>query len=94
MLERIKIEKGENLVATLHNKPEYAIHLRNLIQALNLGLVFKKLDRIIKFKQKAWLKPYIDMYTEKKAKLDSEKDFFKLMNNAVLKKNYGKFEKT
>ena len=30
----------------------------------------------------------------KKAKLDSEKDFFKLMNNAVLKKNYGKFEKT
>ena len=75
MLERIKIEKGENLVATLHDKPEYAIHLRNLIQALHLGLGFKKLDRIIKFKQKAWLKPYIDMYTEKKQNLILKRTF-------------------
>ena len=57
-------------------------------QALNHGLKFKKVRRIIEFNQKAWLKPYIDMNTElrKLAKDDFEKDLFKLMNNAVFGK--------
>ena len=57
-------------------------------QALNHGLKFKKVHRIIEFNKKAWLKPYIDMNTElrKLAKDDFEKDLFKLMNNAVFGK--------
>ena len=57
-------------------------------QALNHGLKFKKVHRIIEFTQKAWLKPYINMNTElrKLAKDDFEKDLFKLMNNAVFGK--------
>ena len=33
--ERMKIEKVEKLVTNLHDKTEYAIHIRNLKQALN-----------------------------------------------------------
>ena len=31
------------------------IHIRNLKQALNQGLVLKKVHKVIKFNQKAWL---------------------------------------
>ena len=79
--ERMKIKKVEKLVANLHDKTEYAIHMRNLKQALDHRLVFKKVHRVIRFNQNAWLKSYIDMDTDltKKAKNDFEKDFFKLM---------------
>ena len=44
-LQRIKIEKVENLVANLDDKTEYVIHIRNLKQASNHGLVLKKVHR-------------------------------------------------
>ena len=62
--ERMKIEKVEKLVTNLHDKAEYIIHIRNLKQALNHGLILKKVNRVIKFNKKAWLKPYIDMNTK------------------------------
>ena len=62
--------------------------LRNLKQALNHELVLKKVHRIIKFNQKSWLKPCIDISTtwRKNAKNDFERYFFKVMNNAVFGK--------
>ena len=61
-LERMKIEKVvKKLVTDLHDKTEYVIHVRNLKQALNHGLVLRKVHREIKFNQNALLKPYIDM---------------------------------
>ena len=72
------MKKNEKLVANLHDKEEYIIHIRNLTQALNHRLVLNKVHRVIKYNQKAWLKPHIDMSTElrKKAKVDFEKQFF------------------
>ena len=64
------------------------MHIKVLKQALNHGLVFKKVHRVIQLNQKDWLKPYIDMNTKlrKEAENDLEKDFFKLMNNSVFRK--------
>ena len=62
----MKIEKVKKLVANLCDKTEYVIQTRNLKQALNHGLVLKKLHRIIKFKKKAWLKSYFNMNRSKK----------------------------
>ena len=69
--------------------------MRNLQQALNHGLILKKVHRVIKFNQKAWIKPYIDMNTKlrQKATNNFEKYCFKLVNNAVFEKSYGKCEK-
>ena len=51
--------KIEKFVSNLHDKTQYVIYIRNLKQALNHRLVLKTLHRILKFKQKAWLKSYI-----------------------------------
>ena len=66
--ERMKIEKVEKLVANLHDKTKYVIHIRNLKQALNHGLLFKKVHKVIKFNQNARLKPNIDMNTDPRKK--------------------------
>ena len=44
----MKIEKVKKLVANLHDKSEYVIHIRNLKQALNHGFVLKKVHKVIK----------------------------------------------
>ena len=56
------------------------MHIKVLKQALNHGLVFKKVHRVIRFNQKDSLKPYMDINTElrKKAKNEFEKDFFQV----------------
>ena len=86
--ERKKVGKVEKLICNIEDKKKYVIHIRPLKQALNHGLKLKKVHRIIQFKQKAWLKIYIDMDTEqrKNAKNEFEKNFFKLINNLVFGK--------
>ena len=81
----IKPGKCNKLISNLRSKQRYALHYRNLKLYMRLSMVVAKIHRIISFTQSRWFKPYIDFNTEQRQKAtnDFEKDFFKLMNNAV-----------
>ena len=85
LAEKKKIKKSSKLVCNTNDKENYIVHIRTLKQALNHGLILKKVHRVIQFNQEAWLKLYTEMNTKLRteAKNDFEKDFFKLMNNSV-----------
>ena len=93
--KKMKIDKCNKLVCNLYDKKNYVVHIRSLKQALNHGLIVKKVHRVIQFNQEALLKPYIDMNTElrKQAKNDFEKDFYKFMSDAVFGKTVGNVRK-
>lgn len=80
--------KVEKLLLDFTAKKNYVVHLANLQQALQAKLELKKVNRVLRFKQSKWLSEYINFNTKlrKNASNDFEKDFFKLLNNAVFGK--------
>ena len=80
--------KQTKLVPNLRNKYKYILHCINLKLYTHLEMKIIKKHRILKFRQKPWLKSYVDFNTDKRksAKTQFEKDLFKLMNNAVFGK--------
>ncbi len=78
----------EKLICDWKDKKNYLVHYRMLKFYVKMGMEVEKVHRVIRFKQKLWLKEYIDYNTNKRSEAitDFEKDFFKLLNNAF----YGK----
>ena len=54
-----------------------------------------KMQRMLKFKQSDWMRPYIDFNTQKKtiSNNKADKNFFKLMNNSIYDKTMENFKK-
>ena len=86
--EHLVINKCKKLTPNLNDKKNYIVHIDNLQYYISKGLILKKIHRVVKFNQSAWLKPYIEKNSKLRqmAKNDFEKDYYKLLNNAF----YGK----
>ena len=88
LCDRKLLDKTNKLITSFEDKKEYIVHISVLKQALNHGLKLKKVHKVIRFVQWAWMKPYIEKNTKLRiqSKNEFEKNFYKLMNNSV----YGK----
>ena len=83
-----KLKSSNKLITHLFEHKNSCLHYRNLKFIKELGVEIGKVHNVVSFNQKPWLASYIDFNTQKRkmAKNEFEKDFFKLMNNAVFGK--------
>ena len=67
------------LICDQTDKEYYIVHYRNLKFYLRVGMIIKKVHRIVSFDQSPWLAKYIDYNTKKRAaaKSDFMKDYHK-----------------
>ena len=80
-----KDRKTNQLILHVMDKQNYVLHTDILKFYLKKGIIIQKINRVIEFRHRQWLKPWIDFTTEKRKNVtsDFEKDMYKLMNNAV-----------
>lgn len=56
----VDFKPATKLLTTLRDKDRYILHYRNLQLYLKLGLQLTNIHNIVSFRQRAWLKQYID----------------------------------
>ena len=80
--------ESQKLLTSLENKQNYVVHIKNLVLYIKLGLICTKIHRILRFKQKAFLKPFIDKCTlaRKNATSSFDNALYKKISNSC----YGK----
>lgn len=80
--------KDTKLSATFCDRKKYIIHFKNLKLYLTLGMKLKKIHRVVQFKQKNFITPFINKCTaeRQKAVTKFEQDQFKKLANST----YGK----
>ena len=67
------------LICDQIDKEYYIVHYRNLKFYIRMGMIIKKVHRIVSFDQSPWLAKYIDYNTKRRAEADSDftKDYHK-----------------
>ena len=82
----------KKLAHHLDDKHNYVVHHRILKKYLREGMIVKKVNRIVFYREKGWVRDYIMFCVEQRKKADLIgnsflKEFFKLMCNAVFGKS-------
>lgn len=87
LLGNQKVGSTRKLIPNLMDKKRYIIHYQNLKLYKELGMKFTNIHKVLQFRQKPWMRSYIDMNTKLRAKTNSafEKDLFKLMKILCLR---------
>ena len=82
----------KKLICDWSDKKNYLIHYRMSKFHVRHGMIIDKVHEIISFKQSKWLEKNVNFNTQKRnqAVNDFEKEFYKLLNNAI----YGKTMET
>ena len=77
------------------DKQNYVLHIDILKFYLKQGLKIKKINRVIEFRHKQWLKPWIDFNTEKRknATSDFSERYVQINEQRCIWQDYGKCEK-
>ena len=70
------------------DKEYYIVHYRNIKFYLGMGMIIKKVHRIVSFDQSPWIAKYIDYNTRKRAEVDS--DFMKDYHKNLICSFFGK----
>ncbi len=87
-LKKTKKHSAKKLTATFLKREKYVCHGLNLKLYLELGMELVEIHRGITFHQSRFLKPYIDMCTQKRAEASTKtrSNMMKLLSNSL----YGK----
>ena len=76
------------LICDQTDKEYYIVHYRNLKFYIGMGVIIKKVHRIVSFDQSPWLAKYIDYNTDKRAQAGS--DFMKDYHKNLICSFFGK----
>ena len=68
----MKINKYSKLVCNLYDKKNYVVYIRALKQTLMHGLKLRKFHKVLQFDQEPWLKPYIEMNSDLRKKVEND----------------------
>ena len=91
-----KLVEFPKLVPNLLKKTKYIVHGQALKLYLELGMKLTGVYRVMQFSQKAIIKPFVDLNIQLRVREGNsafERDFFKLMNNAVFGKTMENLKK-
>ena len=85
LLSHEEINKETKLLGTLNDKKKYVINSENLKFAIRQGIKLTKIHRILKFKQKRYLRRYVMLNSKlrKNATSKFEKNLRKAQNNII-----------